>query len=67
MIMESVYKAAVISKKLGETEKQKCTGLIPTNTLLVEKQKNFADSMGTDIPITKKNKINLQVMQKQVR
>ncbi len=51
---ESVYKAAVISKKLGETEKAKMyLSLIPTNTLLGAKAKELADSMGTDIPTIK--------------
>lgn len=51
---ESVYKAAALSKKLGETEKAKMyLTLIPTDSLIGQRAKALADSMGTDIPTAK--------------
>lgn len=51
---EAVYKAAVLSKKLGEVDKAKMyLTLIPTDTLIGQKAKQLADSMGTDIPTAK--------------
>lgn len=51
---ESVYKAAQLSKKLGEPEKAKMyLTLIPTDTLIGQKAKQLADSIGTDLPTAK--------------
>lgn len=51
---ESVYKAAVLSKKVGETEKAKMyLTLIPTDTLIGNRAKQLATSMETDIPTEK--------------
>jgi len=51
---ESVYKAAALSKKLGETDKAKMyLTLIPTDSLIGQRAKALADSMGTDIATVK--------------
>lgn len=51
---ESVYKAAVLSKKLGEVDKAKMyLTLIPTDTLIGQRAKQLAQSMNTDIPTAK--------------
>lgn len=51
---ESVYKAAVLSKKLGEIDKAKMyLTLIPTDTLIGQRAKQLAQSMNTDIPTAK--------------
>lgn len=51
---ESVYKAAALSKKVGEYEKAKMyLTLIPTDTLIGQRAKQLADSMDTDIPTVK--------------
>lgn len=51
---ESVYKAASLSKKLGETEKAKMyLTLIPTDTMIGQRAKQLADSMGTDMATVK--------------
>lgn len=51
---ESVYKAAVLSKKVGEVEKAKMyLTLIPTDTLIGNRAKQLANSMETDIPTEK--------------
>ncbi len=51
---ESVYKAAVLSKKLGEFDKAKMyLTLIPTDTLIGQRAKQLAQSMDTDIPTAK--------------
>ncbi len=51
---ESVYKAAVLSKKLGEIDKAKMyLTLIPTDTLIGQRAKQLAQSMDTDIPTAK--------------
>ena len=51
---ESVYKAAVLSKKLGEVDKAKMyLTLIPTDTLIGQRAKQLAQSMDTDIPTAK--------------
>lgn len=51
---ESVYKAAALSKKLGEYEKAKMyLTLIPTDTLIGQRAKQLADSMKTDIATIK--------------
>lgn len=51
---ESVYKAAALSKKLGEYDKAKMyLTLIPTDTLIGQRAKQLADSMGTDITTIK--------------
>ena len=51
---ESVYKAAVLSKKVGEYEKAKMyLTLIPTDSLIGSRAKQLADSMGTDIQTAK--------------
>ncbi len=51
---ESVYKAAALSKKLGEYDKAKMyLTLIPTDTLIGQRAKQLADSMNTDIPTAK--------------
>ncbi len=48
---ESVYKAASLSKKLGEYEKAKMyLTLIPTDTLIGQRAKQLAATMETDIP-----------------
>ena len=51
---ESVYKAAVLSKKVGETEKAKMyLTLIPTDTLIGNRAKQLAATMDTDIQTEK--------------
>lgn len=51
---EAVYKAAVLSKKLGETDKAKMyLTLIPVDTLIGQRAKQLADSMGEDIQTIK--------------
>lgn len=51
---ESVYKAAVLSKKLGEYEKAKMyLTLIPTDTLIGQRAKQLASTMNTDLPTAK--------------
>lgn len=51
---ESVYKAASLSKKLGEIEKAKMyLTLIPTDSMVGQKARQLADSMETDIPTAK--------------
>ncbi len=51
---ESVYKAAVLSKKVGEIEKAKMyLTLIPTDSLIGSRAKQLAESMNTDIPTVK--------------
>lgn len=51
---ESVYKAALLSKKVGEYEKAKIyLTLIPTDSLIGSRAKQLADSMGTDIQTAK--------------
>lgn len=51
---ESVYKAAVLSKKVGEIEKAKMyLTLIPTDTLIGNRAKQLAESLNTDIPTEK--------------
>ena len=51
---ESVYKAAVLSKKVGEIEKAKMyLTLIPTDTLIGNRAKQLAATMETDIPTEK--------------
>lgn len=51
---ESVYKAAALSKKLGEYDKAKMyLTLIPTDTLIGQRAKQLAQSMDTDIPTAK--------------
>ena len=51
---ESVYKAASLSKKLGEIEKAKMyLTLIPTDSMIGQRAKQLADSMETDIPTAK--------------
>ena len=51
---ESVYKAASLSKKVGEVDKAKMyLTLIPMDTLIGQKAKQLADSMGTDVPTIK--------------
>lgn len=47
---ESVYKAACLSKKVGEPEKAKMyLTLIPADSMMGQKAKQLADSMGEDI------------------
>lgn len=51
---EAVYKAAALSKKVGEYDKAKMyLTLIPTDTLIGQRAKQLADSMNTDIPTAK--------------
>lgn len=51
---EAVYKAAVISKKIGEIDKAKMyLTLIPTDTLIGQRAKQLANSMETDIATIK--------------
>lgn len=51
---ESVYKAAELSKKVGEYEKAKMyLTLIPTDTLIGSRAKQLAASMDTDLPTAK--------------
>lgn len=51
---ESVYKAALLSKKVGEYDKAKMyLTLIPTDTLIGQRAKQLAASMDTDIPTAK--------------
>ncbi len=51
---ESVYKAAALSKKLGELDKAKMyLTLIPQDTLIGARAKELASSMNTDIPTAK--------------
>ena len=51
---ESVYKAAALSKKVGETDKAKMyLTLIPTDSLIGQRAKQLADSMDTDIATLK--------------
>lgn len=51
---ESVYKAAALSKKVGEYEKAKMyLTLIPTDSLIGARAKKLAESMNTDIPTIK--------------
>ncbi len=51
---EAVYKAALLSKKVGEYDKAKMyLTLIPTNTMIGQRAKQLADSMNTDIPTAK--------------
>lgn len=51
---ESVYKAAVLSQKIGELEKAKMyLTLIPQDSLLGSRAKQLADSMNTDLPTAK--------------
>lgn len=58
---ESVYKAAALSKKLGEYDKAKMyLTLIPTDTLIGQRAKQLADSMGTDITTIKQEQTQPQ-------
>lgn len=51
---ESVYKAAALSKKVGEIDKAKMyLTLIPTDTLIGQRAKQLADSMNADITTLK--------------
>ena len=51
---ESVYKAAELSKKLGEYDKAKMyLTLIPQDSLIGSRAKELANSMDTDIPTAK--------------
>ena len=51
---ESVYKAAVLSQKIGEIEKAKMyLTLIPTDSLIGSRAKQLADSMDTELPTAK--------------
>lgn len=51
---ESVYKAAALSKKLGEYEKAKMyLTLIPTDTMIGQRAKQLASTMNTDLPTAK--------------
>ena len=51
---ESVYKAAELSKKVGEYEKAKMyLTLIPTDSLIGSRAKQLAASMNTDLPTVK--------------
>lgn len=51
---ESVYKAAELSKKLGQYDKAKMyLTLIPEDTLIGQRAKELATSMDTDIPTAK--------------
>lgn len=51
---EAVYKAASISKNLGEYEKAKMyLTIIPTDSMIGQRAKQLADSMGTDLPTAK--------------
>lgn len=51
---ESVYKAAALSKKLGEYEKAKMyLTLIPTDTMIGQRAKQLASTMDTDLPTAK--------------
>ena len=55
---ESVYKAAVLSKKVGEIEKAKMyLTLIPTDTLIGNRAKQLAATMETDIPTEKAKQV----------
>jgi tetratricopeptide (TPR) repeat protein len=55
---ESVYKAAVLSKKVGELEKAKMyLTLIPTDTLIGNRAKQLAATMETDIPTEKAKQV----------
>ena len=55
---ESVYKAAVLSKKVGEVEKAKMyLTLIPTDTLIGNRAKQLAATMETDIPTEKAKQV----------
>ena len=55
---ESVYKAAVLSKKVGEVEKAKMyLTLIPTDTLIGNRAKQLASTMETDIPTEKAKQV----------
>ena len=55
---ESVYKAAVLSKKVGETEKAKMyLTLIPTDSLIGNRAKQLAATMETDIPTEKAKQV----------
>ncbi len=61
---ESVYKAAALSKKVGETEKAKMyLTLIPTDSLIGQRAKQLADSMGTDIQTAKSEQTQPQSYQ----
>ncbi len=58
---ESVYKAAALSKKVGEVDKAKMyLTLIPTDTLIGQRAKQLADSMQTDIPTIKEEQTKPQ-------
>lgn len=51
---ESVYKTAVLCKKLGDIEKAKMyLGLIPKDSMTGQKAKALADSLGTDLATIK--------------
>lgn len=51
---ESVYKAALLSKKVGEYDKAKMyLSLIPTDTLIGSRAKQLAATMETDMPTVK--------------
>ncbi len=51
---ESVYKAAALSKKVGEYDKAKMyLTLIPADSLIGERAKQLAASMDTDLPTAK--------------
>ena len=51
---EAVYKAAALSKKVGEPDKAKMyLALIPTNTLIGSKAKRLAETLETDMPTIK--------------
>lgn len=51
---EAVYKAAALSKKVGEYDKAKMyLTLIPTDSLIGQRAKQLASSMNTDIPTAK--------------
>ena len=58
---EAVYKAAALSKKVGEYDKAKMyLTLIPTDTLIGQRAKQLADSMNTDIPTAKAEEAHTQ-------
>jgi len=55
---ESVYKAALLSKKVGEYDKAKMyLTLIPTDSLIGARAKQLADSLNTDIPTAKEEQV----------
>ncbi|MGN0031752.1 MAG: tetratricopeptide repeat protein [Candidatus Gastranaerophilaceae bacterium] len=61
---ESVYKAAALSKKVGEVDKAKMyLTLIPMDTLIGQKAKQLADSMGTDVATIKSEQTQPQTFE----